>query len=146
MASGYTEQDYVAVRRGSIRCAPFCGGKCTQAAFELATSRADALCKRLGKGWKPRVWENLGWHCSVIGMSGHMKVHINTRGGTTHAVSTVYGYTAFLSPDAEGVGGRWAESGKTPEAAIRNTVAVMQAERDELNAMHAKVVAAGWSR
>ena len=35
--------------------------KCTHADFEGATKRAEELFKKLGKGWKPRVWENMGW-------------------------------------------------------------------------------------
>jgi hypothetical protein len=27
-----------------------------------ATKKAKALCKKLGPGWTPHVWENMGWH------------------------------------------------------------------------------------
>lgn len=52
--------------RGSIYCSSACGGDCTRGAYEFATKSAKALAKRLGKGWKPHVWENLGWHWIVI--------------------------------------------------------------------------------
>ncbi len=48
---------------GSPAC---CGAKfCTRADFDLATKRAAALAKRMGAGWEPDVWENLGWHYRV---------------------------------------------------------------------------------
>lgn len=54
--------EWKAVRRGSIYCAPRCGGGCTWEAH-LAAKRAGAILARvLGKGWKARIWENLGWH------------------------------------------------------------------------------------
>ncbi len=128
--SGYTKQDFVAVRRGPIYCAPFCGGKCTWAAFQLATQRAEGLCKKLGAGWKPHVHENLGWHASVVGLDGHMRVTINTNGGQ------MLDYTAYLSPEGSSIpGGRWAESSKTPEAAIRAVRVHHEAALAELQAL-----------
>lgn len=50
------------VLNGRIYCSPRCGGNCTKEAFDHATTRADALAKRAGPGWVPRVWENLGWY------------------------------------------------------------------------------------
>jgi hypothetical protein len=43
-------------------CSPACGRGCTKAEHDEAVRKGNALCKRLGKGWKPRIWENLGWH------------------------------------------------------------------------------------
>lgn len=63
------------VRRGAIYCSPACGGGCTWAAFQEATGNADALAKRIGGGWKPRVWENLGWHYSVTSPNNYVKMH-----------------------------------------------------------------------
>ena len=53
---------------GGKYCSPACGGAkgfCTKADFDRATKDAGALAQRLGDGWKPRVWENLGWHWEV---------------------------------------------------------------------------------
>ena len=39
-----------------------------------ATSQGQALLKRMnGKGWKLRVWENLGWHYDIylLGLTVH---------------------------------------------------------------------------
>jgi hypothetical protein len=50
---------------GGIYCSPRCGGGCTKAKYDRATKDAAVLCARLGDGWHPRVWENLGWHWEV---------------------------------------------------------------------------------
>lgn len=52
-------------RHGNFYCSPACGGECTWAAYQKAVKDSKALAKKLGKGWKPRVWENLGWHWEV---------------------------------------------------------------------------------
>lgn len=54
------------VRRGDIYCAPACGGKCQYIAYLAATSLANKLAKVMGHGWKPHVWENMGWHNEVV--------------------------------------------------------------------------------
>jgi hypothetical protein len=50
---------------GAIYCSPACGANCKKAEFDRATERAAALAARLGSGWRPQVWENLGWHFEV---------------------------------------------------------------------------------
>lgn len=34
--------------------------------FEAAEASANALVAKLGDGWEPQVWDNLGWHYSAI--------------------------------------------------------------------------------
>jgi len=99
--------------RGKKYCAPFCGRGCTWDEFQTAKRDAKKLATSLGKGWKPNVWENLGWHYSAISPCGRIKVH--------------KGFIAFLG-DPDSSGGRWAEHGKTAKSAIRNTIAVAKAE------------------
>ena len=53
------------ILRGKIYCSPRCGMGCTTRMYRLAVKRSQALAKRLGKGWKTEVWENLGWHYCV---------------------------------------------------------------------------------
>lgn len=60
-----TDKNWTPVRNGLIFCSPACGGNCTITAYDQANREANALAARMGKGWKPRVWENLGWHYSV---------------------------------------------------------------------------------
>jgi len=50
---------------GGVYCSPRCGGGCKRSAFERATAEANALAARMGDGWRPDVWENLGWHYVV---------------------------------------------------------------------------------
>lgn len=44
-------------------CSPACSGKfCRKDWYDAAVAQADRLAEELGEGWRPRVWENLGWH------------------------------------------------------------------------------------
>lgn len=63
------------VRKGAVYCAPFCGRGCTHAEYRRAVRRARILAKRLGEGWQPEVWENLGWHYKAVSPLGGIKVH-----------------------------------------------------------------------
>lgn len=53
------------VLKGDGYCSPACGGKCKKTAYDYAVQAADELAARLGQGWQPHVWENLGWHFRV---------------------------------------------------------------------------------
>lgn len=115
-----------ACRRGEIYCAPACGFECTWSDYQQAKRNAAKLCIRLDtafkvKGWKPHVWENLGWHYSAISSCGRIKVH------PCHHGSRILSYTAFLNA-VNAFGGRWAEQGNTPDKAVRNVLKVANAE------------------
>ena len=101
------------VAKGDTYCSPACGGRCTRTAFQHATGAANALAARLGPGWTPRVWENLGWHWSV----GHGELNVNP-------LST--GFIAYLGERPPG--GRWTADGATPIEAIRAVLEVARAE------------------
>jgi hypothetical protein len=79
-------------RRGKIYCSSACGGDCKWAAHVKAKLRAKALAKSLGAQWKPRVWENLGWHYSVS--CGDVVVHPYSFGGYWAAVNGPIQFTA----------------------------------------------------
>jgi hypothetical protein len=117
------------VSNGAIYCAPACGCGCTLAAYRQAHQDARELCKRLGKGWKPRVWENMGWHYCAIGADGYLKVHPNKYS------RKVESYTAFLATEPDSDGGKWAESGDTPEEAIANMLKVVIPHAQAMTAM-----------
>lgn len=83
------------VRRGEIYCSPGCGYGCTHKAYLTACLKAERIARRCGPGWKPRVWENLGWHYAATSPNNYVKVHPFREGG---------GYTVFFGWP-EGVGG-----------------------------------------
>ena len=91
-------------RRGSIYCAPACGGRCTYAAFVKATKAAARLATRLGRGWKAEVFENLGWHYSVDNKSMGLCV---SRIGTSYIAIVAEKYVGY---------------GETPEQAIDKAI------------------------
>lgn len=108
-------RSWKAERRGAIFCAPACGAGCTKKAHDAAQRKAKALAKRLGREWKPHVWENLGWHYSVELADRRLQVHEQQHGRSLT-------YTAFFNPEADAGGGKWAATAKTPEAAIRKVM------------------------
>jgi len=99
------------------RCAKWCGRGCTEQEYQQAVSAGAKLAARLGKGWKPVIWENLGWHYQAVSPCRRLKVH------PSHGK----GYIAFLG-EADFPGGTWAEHGATPAAAVRAVVCL--ARRD----------------
>jgi len=86
------------VRRGNIYCAPACGGNCTWEAYNNACIKVLALVKRLkGKGWMPRVHENMGWHYNAT---------LRTAFGAIHVYGDTDGtFSALVSDHPDGVGG-----------------------------------------
>ncbi len=74
-----TKLSWKPVRHGDTYCSPACGGGCTYAEFEKATKKAAALAKRLGPNWKPKVWENLGWHYSIVDKENSIEVCPSTK-------------------------------------------------------------------
>lgn len=67
------------VHRGLIYCSPGCGAGCTRAAYNKAVDEAEALAKKMGKGWRPEVWENLGWHWAIV--KGTEQVYVKIYAG-----------------------------------------------------------------
>lgn len=102
--------------RGETYCSPACGGKkgfCTLAAYEKATARALEVVADLGPGWKPEVFENLGWHCSVVSLCRRISVHVYE----DHCL-------AILGSAEEQPAGQWTASGKTAREAVSNVFLV----------------------
>ena len=116
-----------AKRRGKIYCAPACGAGCTVEQHRIAENAAAELVSELqrlgiGEGWKPLVWENLGWHARAVDATGRMAVHCNR----------TKSYTALLG----GLdGARWAEDGRTPRAALRNVLATARAQKQYIDSL-----------
>lgn len=62
------ERDWTPVLRDGVYCSPACGGGrgiCDKSKYDAAQRDAEALAMRLGRGWKPYVYENLSWYWSV---------------------------------------------------------------------------------
>ncbi len=113
------------VRNGDAYCSPRCGGGpviCSIKRYEHAVDVANEVARDLGHGWKPEVFENLGWHARVVSPCGRINISLPTRPDVT-------GYMAFLGPKKIQPGGKWAERGRTPREAIEN---VLNAAREDL--------------
>lgn len=82
-AVGELDVRKIPVLRGEIFCAPFCGAKCKKSAYDNALQQSNEIALRLGSGWEPEVYENLGWHWQVTK-------------GTINVSSSVKGYYAQM--------------------------------------------------
>jgi hypothetical protein len=101
------DRDWTPVKKGNIYCSPTCGRGCTMSEFNRATKAAEALVKSLGKGWEPRVWENLGWHYAVD--KQFTSIHPPHPSGGK--------YTAYLNAKKQFI-----HSAKTPVAAYKGAL------------------------
>lgn len=116
----WTEKDWEPVRVGAVYCSPACGGQCTFAAYQKATKDAARIAAKLGDGWKPRVWENLGWHFKVV--RGKAIVH-----------------KSFDGTYQSECDGRFWERGATPQAAVDAMCAAIRAAVNDLSKILAEV-------
>lgn len=74
-----TGHKWTPVLRGDMYCSPGCGGRCKKADYDKAVEQAGFVAAALGYGWKPRIFENLGWHYEVN--KGQATVTPNRNGG-----------------------------------------------------------------
>lgn len=109
-------------RRGAIYCSPRCGADCTHEAYMTATRKAKALCKRLGKGWEPYVWENMGWFYSAH--KGVTEVYANYHKAYPGGVL----YRAYFNSAKQ-----FFATARTPEKALRLAVGEVRAAVRKLN-------------
>jgi len=113
------------LRDGVTYCSPGCGRGCTWEEYQAALRGAEELAESLGNGWRPEVWENLGWFFKAESEDGTMSVHPPVHGGKS--------YTAFFerskTPNIQMARGNWHADGPTPQAAIN---AVLVIARDEI--------------
>jgi hypothetical protein len=85
-----------------IYCSPACGGRCTKSAFDLATSKAAELAARMGPGWKPNVWENLGWHWQID--KGAVQIYSPREDGYTAMFNGIHQFIAKASTPEDALG------------------------------------------
>lgn len=105
-------------RSGDRYCAPACGGGCTWAQYRKAKRAAARLARRLGKGWKGSVSENLGWHFKAF----HTKLNEWVTKPHFHVHQHGDSYWADLTT----VTAQWHAHGPTPKAAVSNVLAQLQ--------------------
>ena len=74
------------------------------------------LADALGPGWKPEVWENLGWHYRAVSKDGRIKVY-----PSTGRAGRIIGYSVLVGIEANS-GGYWHGCGRTAKSALRNTL------------------------
>lgn len=108
-------------RRGTIYCSPLCGAGCTHAAFTRATRNARALAKRLGPGWRPKVWENMNWFYSAE--KGVVEVHASENVGRKPC------YRAYFNTVHQVVSGTCT----LPEIALKQVLDGVRLVRRKLN-------------
>lgn len=66
-------------------CDPRCGGGHTRLEYLRARAAARRLCDALGRGWTPRVWDNMGWHIEAVHELAHLTVKDDHHGATFKA-------------------------------------------------------------
>lgn len=111
------KRDWTPVANGQEYCSPACGMGCTMKAYKAAVASSDDLAKRLNKhgttNWKPRVWENGGWHFAVemkLSSKGFCSVHHRNR----HEDA----YVCYFNANS----GQHLGSGDTAEEAIKEAL------------------------
>jgi hypothetical protein len=89
---------WIPVLKGDTYCSPACGGGCTKAEFDEATSKAEELATRMGPGWKAHVWENLGWYWEVTNGVARLSM---TDDGRYHVCIDLSPYAAPVDATAD---------------------------------------------
>lgn len=103
-------------------CSAACGRHCTSVEQFKATTSAEALARRLGKGWTPFVWENLGWHYRVVSPCKRISVNEGERR-----------YGAFLGDRGE-IAHQWSAHASKPELAVARVIRAAKVDLAKLGA------------
>lgn len=106
------DTSWTPVRRGKVYCSSACGHGCLYADYLKAQHAAKALAKRMGDGWKPKIWENLGWHYSAVHRASGISINEYPYSGDHFTVYALGG----------------AYTGKTPAKAIAAAILTTQQE------------------
>ncbi|KKM39536.1 hypothetical protein LCGC14_1564420 [marine sediment metagenome] len=69
---------------GGVYCSRACGIGCKRKDYDQAVASAAKLAARMGVGWLPHVWENLGWHYEVT--KGVASIHPPGGRVTTYSI------------------------------------------------------------
>ena len=92
---------WVPVRRGNHYCSSACRGGCTHADYLKARAEAKQLATSC-PGFKPHVWENLGWHHEVVNTAG---ITIRQLAADAYSASTSLGINFTGSTPREALWG-----------------------------------------
>lgn len=111
---------YKPIHVGNVYCSPGCGFKCKRASYDRAVREADKLCKVLGEGWEPCVWENCGWHFSA--RKSNATVHANCEGDAIGGLYKIVDYTIFFHTEKQIV-----LRGKNPVKLVAQAIAAAKA-------------------
>jgi hypothetical protein len=116
-------------RIGATYCSPACGSGCTWEEYQTANKQAAVMVKSCGPAFRPKVFENMGWHATAE-LSGTKN---RSKGMTVHRNGTK-SCTAYFHD------GNFVGRGRTGEAAVK--AVVKQAIRMS-KAIHATLAALG---
>lgn len=125
MSIAAKQLSWKAQKKGPIYCAPACGGGCLRSEFEEATKKAEALAKRTGKHFRARVWENLGWHWSVV--AGNVTVRLE-RDGKSYSANHENRYWVYAKTPKKAL--------EKLRAEIQKHIAKEQAKLDEIDSLN----------
>lgn len=87
--------------------------------YNTAVSKGRTLTKRLGRGWRPRTWENLGWYYSAVYKTNNIKLSVYS--------NTTSDFSAYCD-------GKVA-NGKTPRKAIEAVTAEISTQYAHLSCL-----------
>lgn len=98
-----------------IYCGDRCGRGCTLDEYESAVTAANKLVAALPEGFKPRIWENLGWHHEAVKtVSSDSRISIRDQ---THSEGN-------YSADSRVAGRQFMSFGRTPVEALNQLIGV----------------------
>lgn len=95
---------------------------------QQVTQLANLLAQCLGKDWKPKVWQNIGWHYCADYKEGYLHVSPSWDGTKYYAMLSGSNYAHVGSLD-------WATDKmfKNPKDAVKHTLKLCKEHLDFLN-------------
>ncbi len=88
-------------RMGTRYCSSACGRGCTIFEHKRAVLQAKKMAANLGRNWRPRVWENLGWHSEAF--CGKMAVYHHGGGEYWATINLAQQFTATAKSPTEAI-------------------------------------------
>lgn len=117
-------KEWKPVLRGRRYCSPACGAGCTHNAFLRAKTKGNDLAAQLGKKWKVKVWENLGWHYCVAHRT--LGITVYPQSDRTFWATTPLGMNG---------GNQYTGQGPTPQHAMQSMLRAIMEEFRRLQSL-----------